>query len=366
MPDHLDLGAMSNAELDERASLPAYLRYGVTGRDLMATEFPDPVYIVEGLITTGLTLVCGAPKVRKSWLALDIADAVAEGGEALSGLAADHGSVLVLALEDPPRRLKKRLGKMGVSASSERIRFCTAWPTGNDAVKEIEVWAANSPNPKLVIIDVFVCIRSQTGREVSYQDDYRSLKALQVLANKLEIAILAIHHTRKQPDDDPLAEVSGTTGLAGAADTILVLRRDNTGSAERRATLFGRGRDLEDDVELALQFDNANCRWRVLGQARAVADTAEQQEILDLLTEPMKVKDIASLVGKSVANVSKMLGKMARAGFVSNPCYGCYGPVELVEPVEAGRGASTTSTTSTTPQNCPRCEGEGCEWCGSQ
>ena len=41
--------------------------------------------------------------------------------------------------------------------------------------------------------------------------------------------------------DDPLEAVSGTNGVTGAADAVLVLNRGAKGT-----TLYGRGRDIED------------------------------------------------------------------------------------------------------------------------
>src|SRR5690606_30802768 len=41
-----------------------------TAVDLMKREFPEPKWIVEGLLPEGLTLFAGPPKIGKSWLAL--------------------------------------------------------------------------------------------------------------------------------------------------------------------------------------------------------------------------------------------------------------------------------------------------------
>ena len=48
-----------------------------TATDLMALELPNPRPAVQGLIPEGLTLLAGKPKTGKSWLALQIALAVA-------------------------------------------------------------------------------------------------------------------------------------------------------------------------------------------------------------------------------------------------------------------------------------------------
>jgi len=83
--------------------------------------------------------------------------------------------------------------------------------------------------------------------------------------NMMDVSILILHHLRKtEADEDPLDQISGTTGLAGAADTAIVLQRDRTG----RAILYGRGRDVEE-FELALERDPSG-GWTVLGEASEV------------------------------------------------------------------------------------------------
>ncbi len=344
---------------------PAYMR-GITAAELMGKTFPPFRWIVHGYVVEGLTLLAGAPKARKSWMMLDVAHAVATGGYALGTAHCEHGDVLFLALEDNQRRLQDRLRKMGVTEPPERLRFCTEWPTGEDAVAQIEAWAHSVEKPVLAVVDVLARVRDFTGRDPSYEADYRALVALHDLATRLGLAIVVIHHTRKSVADDPFDEVSGTRGLTGAADTVLVIKRDNTGGPSFRATLYGRGRDIPE-VETAIEFIDEDYRWKILGDAGQVADTVEQQQILDLLRQagaPKKVKEVAELVGKSVANVSKMLVKMAKAGLVSNPAFGSYGPVEVVEPVEVGGAwGGGTSTTSTTSTACQGCAGSGCKWC---
>ena len=49
--------------------------------------------------------------------------------------------------------------------------------------------------------------------------------------------------------EDVFDTVSGTLGLTGAVDTILVLTRKAQGT-----TLHIRGRDIEDEADLAVQF----------------------------------------------------------------------------------------------------------------
>src|SRR4051794_1052552 len=77
-----------------------------TAADLLGHEFPEIRYAIPNLIAEGLNLLIGAPKLGKSWFAMNISAAVAFGGIALGRIRVERGEVLYLALEDPPRRLK--------------------------------------------------------------------------------------------------------------------------------------------------------------------------------------------------------------------------------------------------------------------
>ena len=75
-------------------------------------DFPEPRWIVPGIVPEGTTILAGKPKMGKSWLALGTSVAVAAGGVALGTKRVERGAVLYLALEDNPRRLQSRLKKL--------------------------------------------------------------------------------------------------------------------------------------------------------------------------------------------------------------------------------------------------------------
>jgi hypothetical protein len=70
--------------------------------------------------------------------------------------------------------------------------------------------------------------------------------------------------------EDPVDTVSGTLGLAGCADSVLILSRSPQGT-----TLYVRGRDIEE-AEHAVSFDKAGCRWTILGNAAEVHRSNER------------------------------------------------------------------------------------------
>ncbi len=150
---------------------------------------------------------------------------------------------------------------------------------------------------------------------------------LQRMALRHQVAILVLHHTRKQPGDDAYDEVSGSTGLTGAADTSMVLQRKRT---ERAGILHLTGRDVEEQ-ELAVDFDKETCTWTLLGPAadhrkpRPVSRL--RQEILDLLQEKggaMTPKEVAEALGKSENVIRQGLKRMAEDSLVLKEGYGRY------------------------------------------
>jgi predicted transcriptional regulator len=125
---------------------------------------------------------------------------------------------------------------------------------------------------------------------------------------------------------------------------VLVLKRDG---GTKQPVIYGRGRDLEE-VETAVQFDKDAGRWEIIGEAWQVADTHERREIQQVLgrsTDPLSPKEIAEIIGKSSANVQKMLSKMEDAGQVTRASRGAY---VLVVSVDNPALVSPITTKTTT------------------
>jgi hypothetical protein len=120
---------------------------GINAADLMSLDIPPPVEIVPGLLIEGHSLLCGKPKGGKSWMALEVAIAVASGRPALCGFQTVQGDVLYLALEDGKRRLQGRLRKLlGPNSSAPpALRFYTDWPRFLEGgLEALERWLYDS------------------------------------------------------------------------------------------------------------------------------------------------------------------------------------------------------------------------------
>ncbi len=104
---------------------------------LMTTPLKPIEFCVDGMISVGLFILAGAPKIGKSWLALDMALGIAK-GEKVLGRETKRGTVLYLCLEDSYTRIQNRLFEL-TSEPSENLHFAImAGTLGDTLEKQIE------------------------------------------------------------------------------------------------------------------------------------------------------------------------------------------------------------------------------------
>ena len=254
----------------------------IDGETLMSQPLTPLNFVVDTLLSQGLHILAGSPKVGKSWLALWLAVTVAK-GEAVWGMGVKQGTTLYLCLEDSTLRIQNRLFEITEDAPAS-VHFTTNSDTlGKGLEEQLRAFLSEHPDTVLVIIDTLQMIRG-TGYDNTYANDYRDLSALKRIADAHGIAILLIHHLRKELADDVFSRISGTTAISGATDSNFVLRKSKR--RENTATLYCTGRDIPYR-ELALEFDGEDHGWKLL------SDDCEQTEqpserILFLLSELLR------------------------------------------------------------------------------
>jgi RecA-family ATPase len=316
-------------------SSPVARRDRWSARDLLETEFPEPRWAVPGIIAEGLNLLAGAPKAGKSWAALGLGLAVASGGRAFGRIEVEQGDALYLSLEDPPRRLQRRLRQiLGTEAAPARLDIWTASERFPEGVDPIEAWCDDHPNARLVMVDVLAKVRPLADpKQSSYDGDYRALHDLKRLVDERGLAAVVLHHTRKANADDWLDTVSGTQGLAGASDAVIVLRHQHRGSAT--AELLVTGRDVED-AKHALEFRADIGSWCLLdGPAEDYELGDTRRDIVRLLrdNEALTPKQVAERLGvddKGYERVKKTMRRMADDDQIDTDGAGHYFPLSLV------------------------------------
>lgn len=228
---------------------------------LMTTPMEPLKFIVSGLLPEGLHVLAGSPKIGKSWLALWICLQVAK-GENVWGFETLKSEVLYLCLEDSFARIQSRLFEI-TDEAPPTLHFAIMSATiGNGLEHQIESFITECPDSGLIVIDTLQKVRKTVSANVnSYATDYDDINALKQIADHHHLAILLVHHLRKTSDADPLNMISGTSGIAGGADTNFILQKDKR--TENTATLICTGRDIEGR-ELLLAFNKNNFLWELL------------------------------------------------------------------------------------------------------
>ena len=290
--------------------------------DLLSWELPPVRWIIPEILPEGLTLLAGKPKLGKSWLALSVALSIAAGGVALGAQPVAKGDVLYLALEDNARRLQSRARRLleSMTETPSNLEFALDWSRlGEGGLAYLEEYLKAHPDLRLVVIDTWARVAPPSGerRCSQYEGDYESLTPLKRLADTYHVSILAVHHLRKTGSSDVLDEIIGSTGVTGAVDGTLILKRDR---GQTDATLFVTGRDVEREQQLALSFDATTALWTLVGNAEELCCTRARQEILDLLREQgpdgMSAREIAATLPKNYHTTRSLLRKMKDAGEV--------------------------------------------------
>lgn len=225
----------------EGVDLLANLRDGAW---LDVQQFPPLAYTVPGLIPEGSGLLVGPPKIGKSWFVLTVGLAAAVGGKALS-IAVPKRPVFYLALEDGDRRLQDRCRKLlGGDPIPREFQYLIR--VEGPVIDTIAAWLDRQlDTPPLVILDTLGKVMPPAlPGESAYQRDYRIGTTLKRIVDQYPgMTLLTNHHDRKANADDFVDSVSGTHGLAGAADTVIVLTRSRH---ETSGLLKITGRDVPE------------------------------------------------------------------------------------------------------------------------
>ena len=240
----------------------------IDGESLMSLPLTPLNFVVDTLLSQGLHILAGSPKVGKSWLALWLSVMVAK-GESVWGMSVKQGTTLYLCLEDSTLRIQNRLFEITEDAPAN-VHFTTQSDIlGKGLEEQLCTFLAEHPDTVLVIIDTLQMIRG-TNYDNTYANDYRDLSALKRIADTHGISILLIHHLRKETADDVFNRISGTTAISGAVDSSSTLVEDKRGSGKAKLSCIGR--DIEYR-ELTLERNGENV-WEM------VADSRTQPELL--------------------------------------------------------------------------------------
>jgi hypothetical protein len=285
-------------------------------------------WLIEGLWSAeAVGIVGGEPKCCKSFLALDMAIAVASGTPCLRRFpTVRKGSVLLFAAEDSLAVVRQRL--VGIAASA------------NVALDALDIHVITAPvvrldidldrtrledtvralRPTLLVLDPFVRLHridENASAEVAPLLDF-----LRGLQRRYQVAVVLVHHARKGA-----SHVRGGQALRGSSelhawgDSNLFLRRN--ADDELSLAIEHRAAASLDGLAIALHADGDALALHVIDTAAttvipAPASSLERVErILAAAAAPMTQRDIRDLAKIRASSVGDALAALVTDGRVA-------------------------------------------------
>jgi len=188
-------------------------------------------WLVEQLWGHGAVgVIGGAPKSCKTWLALEIAVAVASGRPCLGRFdVAQPGRVLLYAAEDAPEQMRERIESLARARTTDfnaldvlLILEPSLRLDRTDDLRRLRETLARY-RPTLLVLDPYVRLQRVDENDATKVSSV--LAALRELSRTFHLALTLVHHTRKNPTDNAGLALRGSSDFYAWADSILYLRQ---------------------------------------------------------------------------------------------------------------------------------------------
>ena len=225
----------------------------ISADTLFYQPLDHPKMLIDGILSNGLAILSGDSKIGKSWMALWLCLKISR-GEPVWGLPTAKTDVIYLALEDNDWRIQQRMQDL-VDIPPDNLHFgFSCGKLGAELESQIKAVLEDNPNTGLLFIDTLQMVRDNVSSRVNaYAQDYKDLSALKKIADDHKMCIFLVHHNRKEHDgSNVFNDMTGSTGIAGVADTCMVLRKEDRFGND--AVLSITGRDIEEKrLKLVMQ-----------------------------------------------------------------------------------------------------------------
>jgi hypothetical protein len=298
---------------------------------------PDNEFLVEGLIARhAKQAIVGEPGAGKTFVALDLAVAIASGRDYFAGHFKVNGPAKVVYCGgEKIRGLKRRIAAatQGLSsaqkkAAEESLQIFTGVPrlfdkasTGRRALP-VEAFMAgckeNVGDVDLVIVDTWH--KATIGAdENDVRDTGKALEAADELVDKLGCSLLLVHHTPKLNPRD----LRGHSALKADLESVMIVLKRKSGG------ILDCGKSSEASEHSPLGFDlvpmpiadSCSVRWTGIRSRRTVASEDRNASVLAALGDgqPATVQGLASKLkdtGFTLGAVRRSLSALVEFGHV--------------------------------------------------
>ena len=292
-------------------------------RTAAALDLADPEqrWLIDALWTAeGVGVIGGAPKCCKSWLALEIATAVAAGVPCLGHFGVrTPGPTLVYPAEDGLPAVRDRIASLctarGIDLDTLDLHVITAPTLRLDSELDFRrlVATVEALQPRLLVLDPFV--RLHAADENRAGEVAAILGRLRALQRAKHTAILVVHHARKATAGmAPGQALRGSTDFHAWVDCLLYLQRDRHGL---RLAVEHRSAPACDAIYLTL--DETTPHLRIVAPDRSAEPKPLEQRILETLDgarEPLRRHELRARLAVNNQRLGDALTKLEQQGLI--------------------------------------------------
>lgn len=283
----------------------------------------DQRWLVENLwAEQAVGFIGGTPKSGKTWLALELAVAVASGQPCLGRYPVRHkGHVLLYAAEDCACAIKHRvdaisrargigdIGRLAIGLITEdNLRL------DSDEHQQRLAITLEKLEPRMLVLDPLV--RLHRTDENSAADVSGLLHYLRQLQRQYRVAVVLVHHVRKSAAEQPGQALRGSGDLHAWSDSNLYLL-----PRKQRLLLQAEHRSLPSPGPIAVELaTDPEPHIAVLGDADEVEhpqpDPLTDRVISTLLQQPMTRTDLRTALSVRNERLGEILAQLEASGRV--------------------------------------------------
>lgn len=284
----------------------------ITAANLLEIEEADPdtEWIWNEMIARGAFIgFIAKPKVGKTTLIYELAVKVALGLPFL-GRATRRSAVLVLALEEHQREVKRRLRSLGAENLENLHLMIGSLDATEGTFAQLKRTVAGR-SIGLIIIDTLNSFWGVDDENDAAQVT-RASKPILDLARSTNAAIVAIHHARKSEGEFG-DEIRGSGSLFSLLDTAFILKRHEV-DTQRKLSAISRMPETPPELIVELRLHGYEC----LGDASAAGRQARLEKLATALTtEPQTAKELSLRSGVPLRSAHKLIDDLLSSGRAS-------------------------------------------------
>lgn len=279
----------------------------VTAASLVEVEEPDSgvEWIWDGMIPRGgLTLFIAKPKVGKTTCVYEFAVKVASALPFL-GRSTRRCGVLILALEEHPREVKRRLRALGAE-NLENLHLVIGSLDADEGTFAQLKRTIEERSIGLLIIDTLNSFWAVEDENDAAQVT-RAMKPMLNLARATNAAIVAIHHARKS-EGEYGDEIRGSGALFSLCDAAFFLKRHET-DTQRKLSAISRWPETPSELILELRDHGYEC----LGDPSTAGRQARLEKLGAALTaDPQTIRELSSMAGVPLRSAHTLIDDLVR------------------------------------------------------